>query len=220
MWEDIIKNTVLTRQEVINFMNSLAKETLDKIEAKEGKEPFDLTDGRGGSSLEGYYYTPNYVLEHFPLVGYHGGRRGFVVEYGSSDKMDAGVDWYDLWDYSFRTAIKSIADQHGEEYRLKEEDKENYPVIQYIAGAYNYENATFGIFCKKEDAWANALMEDINQKLINKFGEPKGKDMYKPEFPMAYDSNTGKNITAEEALNQDERIKDREDWKDSLRGQE
>ena len=98
MWEDIIKNTVLTRQEVINFMNSLAKETLDKIEAKEGKEPFDLTDGRGGSSLEGYYYTPNYVLEHFPLVGYHGGRRGFVVEYGSSDKMDAGVDWYDLWE--------------------------------------------------------------------------------------------------------------------------
>ena len=83
-----------------------------------------------------------------------------------------------------------------------------------------FGNATFGIFCKKEDAWANALMEDINQKLINKFGEPKGKDMYKPEFPMAYDSNTGKNITAEEALNQDERIKDREDWKDSLRGQE
>jgi len=219
MWEDIIKNTVLTKQEVINFMNSLAKETLDKIKAKEGKEPFDLTDGRGGSSLEGYYYTPNYVLEHFPLVGYHG-RRGFVVEHGSSDKMDVGVDWYDLWNYSFGNAIKSIADRHGEEYRLKEEDKENYPVIQYIAGAYDYENATFGIFCKKEDAWADALMEDINQKLINKFGEPKGKDMYKPEFPMAYDSNTGKNITAEEALSQDKTMKDREDWKDSLRGKE
>jgi len=218
MWEDIIKNTVLTKQEVINFMNSLAKETLDKIKAKEGKEPFDLTDGRGGSSLEGYYYTPNYVLEHFPLVGYHG-RRGFV-EHGSSDKMDVGVDWYDLWNYSFGNAIKSIADRHGEEYRLKEEDKENYPVIQYIAGAYDYENATFGIFCKKEDAWADALMEDINQKLINKFGEPKGKDMYKPEFPMAYDSNTGKNITAEEALSQDKTMKDREDWKDSLRGKE
>ena len=219
MWEDIIKNTVLTKQEVINFMNSLAKETLDKIKAKEGKEPFDLTDGRGGSSLEGYYYTPNYVLEHFPLVGYHG-RRGFVVEHGSSDKMDVGVDWYDLWNYSFENGIKSIADRHGEEYRLKEEDKENYPVIQYIAGAYDYENATFGIFCKKEDAWADALMEDINQKLINKFGEPKGKDMYKPEFPMAYDSNTGKNITAEEALSQDKTMKDREDWKDSLRGKE
>ena len=78
----------------------------------------------------------------------------------------------------------------------------------------------FGIFCKKEDAWVDALMEDINQKLIDKFGKPIGKDMYEPEFPMAYDSNTGKNITPEEALSQDKTMEDRENWKDSLRGKE
>lgn len=221
MWKKVLKNAP-SKQDVINFMNALARETIDKIEAKEGKEPFDLTDGAGGSSLEGYYYTPNYVLEHFPLVGYHGRRRGFVVEHEGSalDKMELGVDWYDMWNYKFGDVISDIADKFGEEYRLKEEDKKTYPVIQYYAGAYNYEDATFGIYCKKEDAWVAALMGDINQKLIDEFGKPKGKSMYEPEFPMAYDSNAGKNITAEEALNQDERMKDRTDWKDSLRGQE
>lgn len=219
MWEDIIKNTIVTKQEVINFMNSLAKETLNKIEAKEGKEPFDLTDGRGGSSLEGYYYTPNYVLEVTPLVGYHEGR-GFVVEFPKSEKMTTGVDWYDLWNYGFGKDIDDIADKFGEEYRLKEEDKEVYPVIQYIAGAYDYERATFGLYCKQEDAWASALIEDIHKKLIEKYGEAEGKSMYEPEFPMAYDPKTGKNITPEEAVGQDKRNKDRKDWKDSLRGQE
>ena len=224
MWEDIIKNSrwnppIPTKQEIISFMNTLAREILDKIEAKEQKESFDLYDGAGGNSLEGYYYSPNYVLEHFPLIGYHEGR-GFVVEYEDSDKMETGVDWYDLWGYGFKDKINNIADQYGEEYRLKEEDKEAYPVITYIAGAYDYENATFGIYCKKEDAWAEALMRDINQKLIDKYGEAEGEDMYEPMFPMAYDPNAGKNITAEEALNQDERMKDRKDWKDSLRGQE
>ena len=225
MWEDIIKNKEVkvspfrAKQKIIEFMNPLIREVLDKIEAKEGKHPYDLTDGAGGSSLEGYYYTPNYVLECFPLVGYHEGR-GFVVEYPEADKITNGADWHDLWNYGFGKVIDDIADKFGEEYRLKEEDKEVYPVITYIAGAYDYDKATFGLYCKQEDAWAEALIDDVHKKLIEKFGEAEGKDMYEPEFPMAYDPNTGKNITAEEALNQDERIKDKEDWKDSLRGQE
>jgi len=225
MWEDILKNRDVkvprfrAKQKIIDFMNPLIREVLDKIEAKEGKEPFDLTDGQGGSSLQGYYYTPNYVLECFPLVGYHEGR-GFVVEFPESDKLTNYIDWYDMWNYRYGEVINDIADKFGEEYRLKEEDKEVYPVIEYIAGGFDYERATFGLYCKQEDAWAEALIEDVNQKLIDEYGEAKGESMYEPEFPMAYDPNTGKNITAEEALNQDERIKDREDWKDSLRGQE
>lgn len=225
MWEDIIKNKEVkphpfaARQNIIEFMNPLIREVLNKIEAKEGKEAYDLTDGAGGSSLRGYYYTPNYVLECFPLVGYHEGR-GFVVEFPEADKLTVGADWYDLWNYGFGEVIDDIADKFGEEYRLKEEDKEVYPVIQYSAGANNYENTTFGLYCKQEDAWAEALIDDVHKKLIEKFGEAEGKSMFEPQFPMAYDPNTGKNITAEEALNQDERMKDREDWKDSLRGQE
>jgi hypothetical protein len=225
MWEDIIKNREVkvppfrAKQKIIEFMNPLIREVLDKIEAKEGKHPYDLTDGAGGSSLEGYYYTPNYVLECFPLVGYHEGR-GFVVEYPEADKIITGADWYDMWNYGFGEVIDDIADKFGEEYRLKEEDKEVYPIPMYIAGAYDYDKATFGLYCKQEDAWAEALIDDVHKKLIEKFGEAEGRDMYEPMFPMAYDPNTGKNITAEEALNQDERMKDREDWKDSLRGQE
>ena len=183
MWEDIIKNAP-SKLDVINFMNSLARETLDKIDAKEGKESFDLTDGRGGSSLEGYYYTPNYVLEVTPLVGYHEGR-GFVVEYPEAEKMTTSADWYDMWNYGFGKVINDIADKFGEEYRLKEEDKEVYPIITYIAGAYDYDRATFGLYCKQEDAWASALIEDIHKKIIEKYGKAEGKDMYKPEFPMA-----------------------------------
>tara|TARA_R100000657_G_C4671140_1_gene115656 strand:- start:677 stop:1354 length:678 start_codon:yes stop_codon:yes gene_type:complete len=225
MWEDIIKNRKVkphpfaARRKVIDFMNDLINEVLDKIEAKEGKHPYDLTDGAGGSSLRGYYYTPNYVLECFPLVGYHEGR-GFVVEFDSVDKTETYADWHDLWGYGFGEVIDDIADKFGEEYRLKEEDKEVYPVIHYVAGADDYENSTFALYCKQEDAWAEALMEDVNQKLIDEYGEAEGKSMYEPEFPMAYDPNTGKNITAEEAINQDERNRNREDWKDSLRGQE
>ena len=216
MWKSILKKTV-TKQKVIDFMIPLLQDALSKIKAKEGiTEVWDLTDGRGGSSMEGYYYSPNYVLEFFPLVGYH--EDGFKPE--EFDRMETGVDWYKLWNNGFGDVINDIADKFGEEFRLKEEDKDAYPIINYMAGAYNFENATFMLHCKNDDAWAESLIRDIHDKIVEEYGKPDGKDRYEPEFPMAYDANTGKNTTADEALSQDKVLQDREDWRNSVKGKE
>jgi|TARA_R100000084_G_C4630399_1_gene138060 hypothetical protein len=222
-WEDIIKREKPESYdfyEVIQFFNRLCRETLDKIEAKEGIEPIDLTDGAGGASLKGFYYSPNYVLAHTPEVGYH--EEGFKPELPDGDnKISTYTDWYDWWDYGFGKEINETADEmNNEKYRLKEEDKEVYPVVSYLAGSYDYENGTFQLYCKNEDAWAESLMTDVHRKIEERFGKSDGKERYTPQFSIGIDEETGEKVTAEQAIERDKRATKQKDWRDSLQGKE
>ena len=215
-WENIIRKNIVTKQEVINFMNSLAKEILNKIEVKEGKKSFKLSH----RPLQEYYYSPNYVLGFTPLVGYHEGE-GFKPEMPDGDnKLESYVDWHDFWGYGSMKKIDNIADKFGEEYRLKEEDKEIYPVISYLAGSYDYENGTFQLYCKNEDAWAESLMTDVHRKIEEKFGKSDGKERYTPQYLIGISEETGEEVTAEQAIERDERATQQKDWRDSLQGKE
>ena len=121
------------------------------------------------------------------------------------------IENYQSWDETWGLYLKDEIMKLPEEYRdLGSSD--DYPVHLYVLGAYDYEMSNIGIYVKKENPQVESLVMNLNKKYEHRFG--KGKESsYKPEFPMAYSPEEGRNITPEEVTPKD-------DWKDSLRGKE
>ena len=174
-WRNIFKSESIwnvEKNEHLEFMYSLLENILDKIQAKEGKEPINLGEygNRGG-----YYYTPNYVLEFFPLIGFNRNERGdntmYSFEVGNPNVVENNTDWHSHWS-AFNEDIEEIASQFGEEYKLKEEDKEHFPIVSYVIGKIDGGKTTLALHCKDSDSWAQSLMEDIYGEIVKKYGPP------------------------------------------------
>ena len=172
-WRNIFKSESIwnvEKNEHLEFMYSLLENILDKIQAKEGKEPINLGEygNRGG-----YYYTPNYVLEFFPLIGFNRNERGdntmYSFEVGNPNVVENNTDWHSHWS-AFNEDIEEIASQFGEEYKLKEEDKEHFPIVSYVIGKIDGGKTTLALHCKDSDSWAQSLMEDAYGKIVEKYG--------------------------------------------------
>ena len=74
-----------------------------------------------------------------------------------------------MWYRGFEDEINEIADNFGEEYRLKAEDQGVYPVYEYNAGSHNKENGTISVFSKTSNLFIESLIKNIHKKIEGKF---------------------------------------------------
>ena len=203
-WENILKLNEPSSDD-ISFMQEMLDEVLSKVGSIYGLVPKLISDYTYKRFPQGYYYSPEAVIEYAFAVGFEPNADGFVV--GESDTITAGADWEDLWGYGFKDKIMNLPEQYRDLG-----SKEDYPVYQYIIGAYNYDLATIGIHVKKENPQIESLAIDIHKKFKEKYGEGK-ESSYKPMFNTAYSPEEDRLVNIDEV-----EIKD--GWKDSLRGKE
>jgi len=164
MWKKILKNnsggkTHIPYHTKVEFMNGLYRELVDTIERKEGLEGFEFSNGM--------IYFPNYILSFNPNVGRH--NDDFISKPFEEIQITLDVDWYDLWYRGFEDEINEIADNFGEEYRLKAEDQGVYPVYEYNAGSHNKENGTISVFSKTSNLFIESLIKNIHKKIESRF---------------------------------------------------
>tara|TARA_R100000458_G_C8170523_1_gene171187 strand:+ start:37 stop:669 length:633 start_codon:yes stop_codon:yes gene_type:complete len=208
-WEDMLKKENKPTPDDISFMERMLNEVLSKVGSIYGLVPKQISNQNYEGFPAGYYYSPEAVVEYAFNVGFEENADGFVVDKtsGSGNPAKQGADWQNLWGYGFKDKIMNLP----EEYRDMG-SREDYPVYYYDIGAENYDRATIGIHVKKEDPQIESLVRDIHKKFEKKYGEGKTSS-YEPMFSMAYSTEEDRNITPEEAMPKD-------DWKDSLRGNE
>ena len=205
-WKDAISKQRFSDD--IAFMREMLNEVITKVGNIYGLVPKQIAQFNYKGFPAGYYYSPEAVIEYAFNVGFEDDVDGFVVDEDITNMsvIENHEDWNDMWGFHLKDDIMRLP----EKYRDLG-SKEDYPVYQYIIGAYDYNMPNIGIFVKKENPQVESLVMNIHKKYEDRFG--KGKSSYEPEFPMAYSTEEGKNITPEEATPKD-------NWKDSLRGKE
>jgi len=215
-WFNILKTQARSgksKREDIAFLTKLKDEIVKGVESIFNVELVEIGDGESK-----YYISSEVVVEFSPHVGFHvkplpfresslwGNRKETILPDTPNREVfrNEGLD-----KITFRTSLNDLFGGFMEEAGVAETE-DDFNTINYSIGADNmYDAMTFGIYIKEDNPKIEALAEDINRKMEERWPTVH-ESQYTPRYPMAHSPEEDRNITPEEAMPKD-------DWKDSLK---